>query len=75
MSIPAIAAIACVRSPRGTGGGRPSRPSIAPGRGEVKANSFSHTATSSSATMPRTISPKRATHWQIRGIGAPWIWP
>src|SRR5262252_303583 len=40
MSIPAIAAITWARSPRGTGGGKPSRPSIPPGRGEVSANSF-----------------------------------
>ena len=61
--------------PRGTGGGKPSRPSMAPGRGEVSANSFSQTATFASASMPQTISPNRLTHSQIRGIGAPWTSP
>ena len=60
---------------RGTGGGNRSRPSIPPGRGEVSANSFSQTAMWASASMPRMISPNRATHSQIRGIGAPWISP
>jgi hypothetical protein len=76
MSMPAIAAMTAVRSARGTGRIWPSRPSMAPGRGEViSANSRSHTASCASASMPRTISPNRATHSQIRAAGAPWISP
>src|SRR5262249_19086737 len=49
--------------------------SMPPGRGEVSANSFSHTATFANASISQTIAPKRLTHSQIRGIGAPWISP
>ena len=75
MSMPASAAMNRVRSARGTGRICPSRPSMAPGRGEVSANSRSHTASCASASMPRTTSPSRATHSQIAGIGEPWISP
>ena len=42
---------------------------------EVNANSLAHTASWASASMPQMISPKRLTHSQVRGIGAPWISP
>src|SRR4051812_16940023 len=75
MSIPAMAAITAFRSARGTGRIWPSLPSIAPGLGEVSANSLSQTASCASASMPWINSAKRATHSQIRGIGEPWISP
>ena len=75
MSMPAIAAMICGRAPRGSGGGCPSRPPMSPGRGDVSANSFSHTATLAVASMPRMTSPKRATHSQIAFCGEPWIGP
>jgi hypothetical protein len=64
-----------VRSGREIGAGMSGRPSIAPGRGEVSANSLSHTTVAASASMPRTNSPNFATHSQMRGIGLLWIRP
>ena len=74
--MPPIAAMICGRSLRDSGGGSPSVGLMPPGRGHVSAEQLvPDRDMCPSASMPRTISPKRAIQSQIVFIGEPWICP
>ena len=75
MSMPPIAAMTLARCPRGSGGGRPSRPNIPPTRGEVIANSSSHRAACASGSRPLSCVPSCSTQRQTSGSAGVWIWP